>query len=502
MAEIADELLLEVLKACAQSAPEPLYPAAFAAYSGLERNLLDQALDYLRLRGLVSFTDWIQGKGQGYALTSEGDKVLQNPRLLKRAQPITLAPPLAPPREPPDSPWARGEAVRETLLNPVRPVVTTILLAANILMFLVGLAIALRQGAAMGDYIGSGNTKVVAEVRDELGALAPGEVLLRNEWWRLLAYAFVHGGFFHILMNMYALYSLGPLLETLWGSIRFLILYLVGALAGGCAVMLTPQSTVGASGAICGLLASLGVWVYLNRRALPPHIVSSWMRAVFSNAILIVIISTLPGISWACHLGGALGGALVSVPLNFQRFGTHRQRILGLVGIFAVPILALAVVYYEHKDVIQLRREITQVRDHLYPSYRDAEDQAVTVYNEQAWPLLQAWNKNREIDKTRLAAAQEGFISAQKQLLEALQLIDKAGPYQNPGVAETVLKARDYLEEWSKFYVLFSKTIEVPPPWPKAQSEELDQRGNAVTAAGTRLLRAPLPLFRAARPDR
>ena len=40
MAEIADELLLEVLKACAQSAPEPLYPAAFAAYSGLERKLL------------------------------------------------------------------------------------------------------------------------------------------------------------------------------------------------------------------------------------------------------------------------------------------------------------------------------------------------------------------------------------------------------------------------------------------------------------------------------
>src|ERR1700693_1515466 len=97
MAEIADELLLEVLKASAQSSPEPLYPAAFAAYSGLERNLLDQALDYLRLRGLVAFTDWVQGKGQGYALTSEGDKVLQNPRLLKRAQPITPAPSLSPP---------------------------------------------------------------------------------------------------------------------------------------------------------------------------------------------------------------------------------------------------------------------------------------------------------------------------------------------------------------------------------------------------------------------
>jgi membrane associated rhomboid family serine protease len=485
MAEIADELLLEVLKACVQAAPEPLYPAAFAAYSGLERNLLDKALDYLRLHGLVSFTDWVQGKGQGYALTSEGDKVLQNPRLLKRAQPITPAPPLSPPREPSDSPWARGEAVRETLLNPVRPIVTTMLLAANILVFLVGLFIAMRHGATMGDYLGSGNGPVM-----EWGALVPGMVLQENEWWRLLAYAFIHGGVLHIGMNMYALFSLGPLLETLWGSVRFLALYLVGALGGGCAVMLSTHPAVGASGALCGLITSLGVWVYLNRNALPPHIVSSWMRAVFTNIVLMAIISTLPRISWAGHLGGALGGALVSVPLNYQRFGTSQQKLLGLVGIFAVPILALGLVYYENRNVIQVRRDIIEVQNHLYPPYRDAEAKAAIAYRDQAVPL---WTEGKnKVDEPRLAAAREAFTDVQRQLQETLALFDKAGPYQDQRIVATVLAARNYLEEWAKFFDLFSKTTELPTPWSNAKLSELSLQRNEVVTAGRPLVRSPL----------
>src|SRR5437868_3189919 len=123
MATLADDLLLEVLKACARSAPGPLYPAEFAAFSGLERPVLDDALDHLRLRGLVRFTDWARDKGQGYALTAEGAAVLKNPRLLKRAQLTELAPAAAPPDRS-FSPWERGEAVRETLQNPTRPIVT------------------------------------------------------------------------------------------------------------------------------------------------------------------------------------------------------------------------------------------------------------------------------------------------------------------------------------------------------------------------------------------
>src|SRR5439155_14610990 len=129
MANLADDLLLEVLKACAQSAPHPLYPGEFAASSGLERDLLDEALDHLRLHELARLTDWVQGKGQGYALTARGAMVLQNPALLQRGRLPDAAPAEAKSPERAHSPWERGEAVRDALLNPARPIVSMTLLA-------------------------------------------------------------------------------------------------------------------------------------------------------------------------------------------------------------------------------------------------------------------------------------------------------------------------------------------------------------------------------------
>src|SRR5262249_23670361 len=103
-----------------------------------------------------------------------------------------------------------------------------------------------------------------------------------------------------------------------------------------------PRSLlVGASGALCGLLLSLAVWVILNRRYLPPALTSSLIRNVGINTVLIAFISFLPGVSWAGHLGGAVAGAAVAVPLNLQRFGAGLQRWLGLLGIIAVPLVAI-----------------------------------------------------------------------------------------------------------------------------------------------------------------
>src|SRR4051794_1653471 len=120
MVPVADDLLLKVLRAIAASAPEPLYPGKLAAVSGLERAALDQGLDQLRLRGLVQLTDWVQGKGQGYALTAEGALILTDPALLNRPRQAAPAKEHSPERE--INPWSRGEEVRDALLNPVRPV--------------------------------------------------------------------------------------------------------------------------------------------------------------------------------------------------------------------------------------------------------------------------------------------------------------------------------------------------------------------------------------------
>src|SRR5262249_43908292 len=144
----------------------PFYPADFVIDSGLERHVLDEALDHLRLRGLIGLTDWVQGKGQGYALTSRGALVLRDPKLLRRAQEV--APERAPAEGPPST-WERGEAVRDSLLNPARPVVCVTLLALNVFMFVLGLFLAVRQGATAESYLGAAPSKEVNAVRNDLG---------------------------------------------------------------------------------------------------------------------------------------------------------------------------------------------------------------------------------------------------------------------------------------------------------------------------------------------
>jgi len=482
MATPADELLLEVLKACEQSAP--LYPAAFGAYSGLDRTLLDEALDHLRLRGLVRFTDWVAGKGQGYAVTPEGSMVLQSPGSLKKAMVPSPQPRTGPRMETDDSPWERGEAVRDVLMNPVRPVVCMTLLALNFLIFAIGMFLCWRQGVGVGDYLTSSANPQVNLIRDQLGSLVPIQVLLQNQWWRLLAYAFVHGGLMHIIMNMYFLFSLGPLLETMWGSVRFLVLYLVGALAGGAAVMLTMRPAVGASGALCGLLTSLGVWVYLNRRSLPPNIFSTWMRNVFTNILLIALISSLPGISWEGHLGGALGGALVSIPLNFQRFGKGWQKSLGLVGIILVPILSIGIVYFEYRDLLHVRWS-------LYPVFRDAEANAEITFNNQAVPILNDWEN--PIDEAHVTAAQAAFQGVQQELQGAIKVLDNAGPFREPVITETVHQGGVYLKCWLTFFDILEKTITAPQPWPNEARNDLIHQQREIFRARRPLEKSLLP---------
>jgi len=73
-----------ILRQCAEAAPSPWYPSAYARTRGIPRDDLDPDLDRLRMAGLIHLTDWVQGQGQGYALTPDGEHVLQTPRELAR----------------------------------------------------------------------------------------------------------------------------------------------------------------------------------------------------------------------------------------------------------------------------------------------------------------------------------------------------------------------------------------------------------------------------------
>lgn len=157
------------------------------------------------------------------------------------------------------------------------------------------------------------------------------------EPWRLLTALFVHGGFIHLALNMLALWMLGQNLEPMLGRARFLALYLISGLGGSVmvAVLAPTTATVGASGAIFGLMASL-------------LIIGRHIGANVTGLLVILGVNFAFGffgggrIAWQAHLGGAIVGALLALILT--RTKRPEQRIWQIVLLAATVVLLLVVV--------------------------------------------------------------------------------------------------------------------------------------------------------------
>jgi membrane associated rhomboid family serine protease len=155
-----------------------------------------------------------------------------------------------------------------------------------------------------------------------------------GEYHRLFTAMFMHYGVIHLLMNMWALWILGRALESWFGSLRFLAIYLVCGLGGNVAAYLFQPDALsaGASTAIFGLFSVL--FVALRR-----------MRLSTASVIPIIVINlvftiSVPGISIAGHLGGFLTGALVAIGMAYapQR---SRGQVQAATLIGAIALLGL-----------------------------------------------------------------------------------------------------------------------------------------------------------------
>jgi hypothetical protein len=135
------------------------------------------------------------------------------------------------------------------------------------------------------------------------GAVRAGEV------YRLWASAFLHAGAVHLLVNMIALWSVGPLLEAILGPRRYLLLYGASALGGSLASAFFAQKTsVGASGAIWGLMAAIAALTVRPRGLLPPAMVAGMKGRVWTPLVINALYSLQPGVDMLAHLGGGVVG--------------------------------------------------------------------------------------------------------------------------------------------------------------------------------------------------
>ncbi|WP_439591186.1 rhomboid family intramembrane serine protease [Microbacterium sp.] len=176
-------------------------------------------------------------------------------------------------------------------------------------------------------------------VQDTLLFWAPTlypELLGRFEPWRILTAALVHGSFWHLGLNMLALWMIGRSLEPLLGRGRFIALYLLSAVGGSVAVALLSFTTpvVGASGAIFGLFGAL---VVIGR-----HIGANITGIAIVLAINLAI-GFVPGlgVSWQAHVGGLVVGLIVGFIYVRTRAARQRALQIGLLAAVGVGLIAL-----------------------------------------------------------------------------------------------------------------------------------------------------------------
>jgi membrane associated rhomboid family serine protease len=199
---------------------------------------------------------------------------------------------------------------------------TYALIAINVAAFVAEIA----GGASTGLFQAGGSVY-------QHGALY-GPAVANGDWWRIVTSGFLHAGLGHIALNMFALYVLGTLLEPAVGTPRFLGVYFVSLFAGSFgALLVTPDApTVGASGAIFGLLAA--AFVIARHRGVE-QLASQLGFFVILNLVFTFGVS---GISIGGHLGGLIAGALAGLLIVFAE-----RRIRQPIPIEALGMLALAV---------------------------------------------------------------------------------------------------------------------------------------------------------------
>lgn len=189
-----------------------------------------------------------------------------------------------------------------------RPRLFLVLLAINVLIFVIPLLLDLA-GVTLFGY-------PVSLVISALGAKDNAAIAVDGEYYRFLTAMFLHGGLLHLAFNGYALYSLGAEAERIYGTPRFLLLYLIAGLAGGVAsYAFSPYRSVGASGAIFGLIGGLAAFYYASRGFL-----GEIARQQLGSLITVIMINLFIGFSTPmidnyAHIGGLVGGAALGLLL-------------------------------------------------------------------------------------------------------------------------------------------------------------------------------------------
>jgi len=196
-----------------------------------------------------------------------------------------------------------------------------------------------------------------------------------HQYWRFVTPMFVHVNLLHVLVNMYSLWMVGPYVEKLYGSAKFVVFWVLTGIAGVVASYLTvrpnlatgsvsrflfkalDEPSAGASGALFGLVGVLFIFGIKFRRELP----EGFKRAFGTGMLPIIMINLFIGyigrgfIDNAAHLGGLLSGAALAVVVQYRRPG-ERPSVATIWR--ALHVLAIGIVVFSFYKVVRNFRNI------------------------------------------------------------------------------------------------------------------------------------------------
>jgi rhomboid protease GluP len=177
--------------------------------------------------------------------------------------------------------------------------------------------------------------------------------------WRLLSAMFLHGGIIHLGFNMWALWDTGRLAERFYGNWQLLLIYLVSGLSGSMASLFFAASksvSVGASGAIFGVVGCLLAAIFTKPHRLPPALVTSMRSSMLGFVGYSLFMGFVVGfIDNAAHIGGLIGGFLMGMVLaekfDADEFREQAPLRAAMACILAVLLLAGAWSMLPHAGV-------------------------------------------------------------------------------------------------------------------------------------------------------
>ena len=205
----------------------------------------------------------------------------------------------------------REEAIKnEEVFKPKKVIITYILIGILVLIYILGLVV--------------GEDYVISKF-----AVSGYHIRTFHEYYRLITGGFLHGSILHLLSNSYALFIIGRQVESFFGKKKFLIIYFLSLVMGSLlSIALSNTPSVGASGAIFGLMGAILYFGYFYR----VYLGSTWKDNILPVIILNLLLSfAIPNIDYLGHIGGLVGGILASMIVGVKYKEPTRDKINGIV---------------------------------------------------------------------------------------------------------------------------------------------------------------------------